>query len=95
MPRRIVDLSVRLTNNMPAHKFFPRPVIVPHLTWDDMLKLGNGVPGDPNGWSRTTYISMVDHAGTHVDAFILPIAAASQSTRCRSTCSWVRRSASI
>jgi kynurenine formamidase len=69
MSRRIVDLSVKLTNNMPAHKFFPRPVIVPHLTWDDMLKLGNGVPGDPLG-GCTTYISIVDHAGTHVDAFV-------------------------
>ena len=36
MARVIVDLSVPLTNNMPAHKFFPRPVMLPHFTHDEM-----------------------------------------------------------
>ena len=31
MSGRIIDLTVTLTNNMPAHKFFPKPVIVPHF----------------------------------------------------------------
>ena len=31
MPQQIVDLTVTLSNNMPAHKFFPRPVILPHF----------------------------------------------------------------
>lgn len=69
MPRRIVDLTVTLTNNMPCHKFFPRPVIVPHLTHDDMDKFGAGTPDDPMG-GCTTYLGMIDHVGTHVDAFI-------------------------
>ena len=69
MGRRIVDLTLKLTNNMPCHKFFPKPVIIPHLTNDDMLKFGNGVPGDPLG-GATTYLGMIDHVGTHVDAFI-------------------------
>jgi kynurenine formamidase len=69
MARRIVDLSVTLTNNMPAHKFFPRPVIVPHFTHDDMESWGNGTPDDNFG-GCTTFIAMTDHVGTHVDAFV-------------------------
>jgi kynurenine formamidase len=69
MARRIVDLSVTLTNNMVAHKFFPRPVIVPHITHDEMEKWGNGTPEDPLG-GCTTFIGMMDHVGTHVDAFV-------------------------
>lgn len=65
---RIIDLTVTLTNNMPAHKFFPRPVILPHFDHDDFLKMGLGVPGDPLT-GATTYLGMVDHVGTHVDAF--------------------------
>lgn len=69
MARRIVDLTVTITNNMPAHKFFPRPVILPHFTHDQMETWGNGTPEDPLG-GCTTFIGMVDHVGTHVDAFI-------------------------
>ena len=28
MPKQIVDLTVTLSNNMPGHRFFPRPVIL-------------------------------------------------------------------
>jgi kynurenine formamidase len=68
MSKRIIDLSVKLTNNMPSHKFFPRPCIVPHLTHEDFLKMGNGVPGDPLS-GATTFMGMIDHVGTHVDSF--------------------------
>ena len=68
MARTIVDFSVTLTNNMPAHKFFPRPVILPHFTHDEMETWGNGTPEDPMG-GCTTFIAMNDHVGTHVDAF--------------------------
>jgi len=68
MARKIVDLTVTMTNGMPSHKFFPRPVIVPHLTHADFLKMGNGVPGDPLT-GATTYFGMIDHIGTHIDAF--------------------------
>ena len=37
--KRIIDLTVTLTNNMPAHKFFPRPVVLPHFDHDDFLKM--------------------------------------------------------
>ena len=69
MGRTIVDLSVTLTNNMPAHKFFPRPTIVPHFTHDEMDTWGNGTPEDPMG-GCTTFIAMCDHVGTHIDAFV-------------------------
>jgi kynurenine formamidase len=39
------------------------------MTNEEMLKLGNGVPGDPLG-GCTTFLGMIDHVGTHVDAFI-------------------------
>ena len=94
MARVIVDLSVPLTNNMPAHKFFPRPVILPHFTHDEMETWGNGTPEDPLG-GCTTFISMMDHVGTHVDASVTSSAAARPSIRCRSTCSWARPCASI
>jgi kynurenine formamidase len=68
MARTIVDLSVTLTNNMPAHKFFPRPVILPQFTHDEMETWGNGTPEDPMG-GCTTFMAMNDHVGTHVDAF--------------------------
>ena len=31
MPKTIVDLTVTLANNMPGHRFFPRPVILPSI----------------------------------------------------------------
>lgn len=69
MARQIVDLTVTLTNNMLCHKFFPRPVIIPHFTHDDMESFGLGEPGDPLG-GCTTFLGIVDHVGTHVDAFV-------------------------
>ena len=69
MPQQIVDLTVTLSNNMPGHRFFPRPVILPHFTHDEMETWGNGTPEDPLG-GCTTYLGMIDHMGTHIDAFI-------------------------
>jgi len=63
---RIVDLTVTLTNNMLCHKFFPRPVIVPLFTHDEMETWGLGVPGDALG-GCTTYLGMMDHVGTHIE----------------------------
>src|SRR5947209_3770750 len=68
MPQ-IVDLTVTLSNNMPGHRFFPRPVILPHFTHEEMETWGNGTPEDPLG-GCTTYLGMIDHMGTHIDAFI-------------------------
>ena len=69
MAQQIVDLTVTLSNNRPGHRFFPRPVILPHFTHDEMETWGNGTPEDPLGGS-TTYLGMIDHMGTHIDAFI-------------------------
>jgi len=68
MPNRIIDLSVKITNNMPAHKFFSRPVLVPHMSHADFVEMNLGVPGD-SFTSATTYMGMIDHVGTHVDSF--------------------------
>ena len=44
-------------------------MILPHFTHDEMETWGNGTPEDPLG-GCTTFISMMDHVGTHVDAFV-------------------------
>jgi kynurenine formamidase len=65
---RIIDLTVGIGLNMPAHWHFPRPVVLPHFTHENSVELGLGVPGDPLT-SATAYIGMIDHVGTHVDSF--------------------------
>ena len=68
MPTRVIDLSVALEDNMPAHKLFQRPVITTHLSHESSKALGLGVPGDAMTF-QTNFIAMLDHVGTHVDAF--------------------------
>lgn len=68
MPRRIIDLSLLLEDNMPTHKLFQRPVITPHLTHEDSAALGLGVADDAMTF-QTNFIATLDHVGTHVDAF--------------------------
>jgi kynurenine formamidase len=65
---RIVDLSVEIENFMPAHQTMPRPIYKPYLTHEDSLALDLGEPGDPFT-SAIEYLSMLNHVGTHVDAF--------------------------
>lgn len=65
---RIIDLSVTIENFMPAHKTMPRPVYVPYLTHEGCLALGLGTPDDPFT-SAIEYMGMLNHVGTHVDAF--------------------------
>lgn len=64
----IVDLTVTLENAMPAHQSMPRPVFRPYLEHEESRSLGLGVPGDVFT-SAIEFMSMVNHAGTHVDAF--------------------------
>ena len=69
MAERMVDLTLTLTDNMPAHKLFQRPVIVPHYTHAktrEQFFLGTE---DDRLSFATTYMGMIDHIGTHVDAF--------------------------
>src|SRR6202012_3996861 len=68
MARRVVDLSLLIEDNMPAHKLFQRPVYTTHITHESAKALNLGVPGDAMTF-QTNFIAMVDHVGTHVDAF--------------------------
>ena len=69
MPQRVVDLSLLIEDNMPAHKLFQRPVITTHLSHESSAALDLGVPGDAMTF-QTNFIAMLDHVGTHVDAFL-------------------------
>jgi kynurenine formamidase len=63
----LVDLSLEISNGMPAHAFFPSPIILPYVTHEQAKAAGLGEPGDPMTYS-INYISMLEHVGTHVDA---------------------------
>jgi kynurenine formamidase len=65
---RIVDLSLLIEDNMPAHKLFQRPMYLEHLTHETSKAQNLGVPGDAMTF-QTNFIGMLDHVGTHVDAF--------------------------
>ena len=65
---RIIDLSLLIEDNMPAHKLFQRPVYLEHLTHESSKAQNLGVPGDAMTF-QTNFIGMLDHVGTHVDAF--------------------------
>lgn len=68
MPAKVVDLSLAIEDNMPAHKLFQRPVLAQHLSHESTKSLGLGVPGDAMTF-QTNFIAMLDHVGTHVDAY--------------------------
>jgi len=65
---RIIDLSLLIEDNMPAHKLFQRPVYTVHMSHESAKAHNLGVPGDAMTF-QTNFIGMVDHVGTHVDAF--------------------------
>jgi kynurenine formamidase len=65
---RIVDLSLTIEDNMPAHKLFQRPIYTVHMSHESALALDLGVAGDAMTF-QTNFIGMLDHVGTHVDAF--------------------------
>jgi kynurenine formamidase len=69
MARRIIDLSLAIEDNMPAHKLFQSPVYIPALTHENTVSFGLGVEGDPMTF-QTNFIGMLDHVGTHVDAYL-------------------------
>lgn len=68
MAQRVIDLSLTIEDNMPAHKLFQRPVITTHLSHETSKAFNLGVPGDAMTF-QTNFIAMLDHVGTHVDAF--------------------------
>ena len=63
----VVDLSLVMTDNMPAHKLFQSPIILPALSHEQTKAFGLGLPEDRMTFA-TTYLGMLDHVGTHVDA---------------------------
>lgn len=68
MAKRIIDLSLTIEDNMPAHKLFQSPIYLPALTHETTVSFGLGVEGDMMTF-QTNYIGMLDHVGTHVDAY--------------------------
>lgn len=57
----IIDLTLKIEDNMPAHKLFQRPVITAHFTHESSKKFNLGVPGDQMTFA-TTHLSMLDHS---------------------------------
>lgn len=68
MASKVIDLSLLIEDNMPAHKLFQRPVITTHLSHESSKEFALGVPGDAMTF-QTNFIAMIDHVGTHVDAY--------------------------
>src|SRR5699024_9533742 len=66
--QKIIDLTHKIENNMLTPSDFQRPVYVKVMTHEDSLKMGNGIPEDPIT-SSYNYLSIIEHVGTHVDAF--------------------------
>ena len=66
---RIIDLTLTIEDNMTAHKLFQSPIIVNHKRHEETHSYNLGVEGDRMTF-QTNFISMLDHVGTHVDAFV-------------------------
>jgi kynurenine formamidase len=67
MTMRIVDLTLKIEDNMHTHKLFQSPILGAHVTHEKAKSLGLGVEDDPFTFA-TFYLSTLDHVGTHVDA---------------------------
>lgn len=65
---RIIDLSVSIENNMPAHKAMPRPVYLEWMTHESSKTMEQGT-ADDLFTSAIEFMGFVNHVGTHVDAF--------------------------
>ena len=58
MARKIIDLSLTVEDNMPAHKLF-KANYIPALTHETTKSFGLGVEGDIMTF-QTNYIGMLD-----------------------------------
>src|SRR5438874_377289 len=63
----LVDLTLEITNGMPAHALFPSPIFLPYVDHQQAQAAGLGAPDDPFTYS-INYIATLEHVGTHVDA---------------------------
>jgi len=75
MPRRFVDLSITLCNDVVSDPPFMRPEIAYHDHGDTMGELGAFFPGvtadqtpDGAGFAAVEWIRLTTHNGTHLDA---------------------------
>lgn len=68
MSQKTIDLSLKIEDNIPAHKLFQSPIYGPQWTHEYSKGLNLGVEGDRLSFA-TCHMSMLDHVGTHVDAF--------------------------
>ena len=59
MAQRVVDLSLLIEDNMPAHKLFQRPVITTHLSHETSKAFNLGVPRDAMTF-QTNFIASLD-----------------------------------
>lgn len=66
MPR-LVDLTLTIENQMPAHALFPSPILIPYVDHEQAKAAGLGTPDDPFTYA-VNYIATLEHVGTHVDA---------------------------
>lgn len=68
MGQRIIDLTLRIENNMLAPDCFQSPVYVKVMTHEQSVAMGNGTKDDIIT-SSYNYLSIVEHVGTHVDSY--------------------------
>ena len=69
MGQGMIDLTLKVTDNMLAHKLVQRPVIVPHYTHEKTIKdFELGTENDRLSFA-TTFMGMVDQIGTYIDAY--------------------------
>lgn len=64
---RLVDLSLGLEHQMPAHASFPSPIVLPYVSHAESKAAGLGDADDPFTYA-VNFIAMIEHVGTHVDA---------------------------
>jgi len=94
MAQRIVDLSLTIEDNMPAHKLFQRPVIALHMSHENTKALNLGVPGDAMTF-QTNFIARWITWEPMSTPTAMSIRTARRSTRCRLRPSWEMPSVSI
>lgn len=68
MTKKIIDLTLRIENNMLTPNCFPSPIYLKAMTHEQSIALGNGTKEDPIT-SSYNYLSIVEHVGTHVDSY--------------------------
>src|SRR5262245_3207728 len=66
-PGAVVDLTLEFQQGMPVVAPWPAPLVLPFATHESSRHEGLGAEDDVFTYAAT-YVSTLDHAGTHVDA---------------------------